>query len=357
MFHLFYSICIFALLLCPKLSANPQEEKVHVVVAMPYQPGKPYDPNWYSPEYADYIGSLLPADRYYTTGYMVSLQSIPQFLDDIKAMYDRHEKVCVINFCDGGEWDGYPGISVVQQWAEHPINGLVSMTGSDADFIFNSDDKAKVQGYFAKVNLKTLPQALVTAQQFEEVDLADLLVKSHLDQAWPLFCKLNIGAGALGIDASSVCHNITELAAQLKKLHDRFQTSDLLVQPYLPGPEYTILILKDRVYAGIQRDFHNHYNVMEEDYLHQGSVVENEVTYHPAPEEACNIALRAVLSIPGKHHFTRADLRNDGHGNIYVIDINDRPAFGQPSTVCDMLKFNHLSDKQFLIDLIETARL
>lgn len=347
--YLICAICLFA-----SVSYAETDHKTHVVVAMPFKPGQPFDPNWYTPEYVDYIKNLLPADRYEVMGYFVSLQNIPTFLNDMKTLNEK-EKVVVFNVCDGGEWDGYPGISVITMWKKHPVNGLVAMSGSDDDFIYNSDNKNKMNGFLAKAGLPSLPQVLIAPQDIGKVDLTALLAKEHLDKSWPLFCKLNIGAGALGIGSISVCHTMAELSAQLENMHKNFPKSDIIVQPYLPGPEYTVLVVKDKVYVGVQRDFHNRYNVMEEDYLHNTATVGEEITFHAAPERVNQLAVKAVQAIPGKAHYTRVDMRDDGKGNTYVIDINDRPGFGEPSTVKCMLNFHHLSEAQLLLNIIETS--
>lgn len=332
-----------------------KKNKVHVVVALPFRANMPYDPNWYTPEYVNYIAGLLPADRYDISGYFVSLLNIPQFLNDTKTLYEQKGNVCVLNICDGGEWDQYPGISVVKKWEEHPINKLVPISGADSEFIFNSDDKARMQSFIGHAKLKTLPQVLIRSQEFDEIDLVSLLAENQLDQAWPLFCKLNIGAGALGVDIS-FCRNLSELRSHLKEMHARYPQSDILIQPYLSGPEYTVLVLKDRVYAAVRRDFHNPYNMMLEDYLLKGSIVANEITYYPASDQALEVAVKAIQAIPGKHHYTRVDMREDGRGNIYVIDINDRPGIGNPGTVNTMLDYLNLTVAQLVLDIVSSAR-
>jgi D-alanine-D-alanine ligase-like ATP-grasp enzyme len=352
--------CCFSLK--AEMATKPLEvtSKVHVVVAMPYQEGVPYDPNWYSPAYVDYIASLLPAEKYDVTGYFVCHGNIPKFLDDMKALYDKKEKVCVFNVCDGAEWDGYPGISVLTAWEKHPVNGLIPMTGSDSLFIFNSDDKYKMQSFLTKAGLKVFPQALLTTaelgkKKLQENELSGLLTKQALDKSWPLFCKLNVGAGALGIGPSSICNNVSELLHQISEMHALFPKADILIQPYLVGPEYTIFVMNDKVYAAVRRDYHNHFNIMLEDYVLQGSNIDDEITFLPAPQYAQDIGLKAVFAIPGKHHYTRIDMREDGKGNVYVIDINDRPGFGVPSTINYMLEFNHITVNKMMQDLIDSA--
>lgn len=350
-----FSICLALLLsLLNTISAAELPHKKQVVVAMPFRPNMPFDPNWYTPEYVQYIANLLPADRYQITGYFVSLENIPKFIQDMEALHAKNKNLCILNFCDGGEWDGYPGISVTENWEKSSLNGLVPFSGANTEFIYNSDDKMRMQSHIAKAKLKSPPQALLQAKKIGKLDLEKLVVKNKLNQSWPLFCKLNIGAGALGISRSSICNNVSELEAQLQKIHEMFPKSDILVQPYLKGPEYTVLVMKDRVYAGVRRDFHNPYNLMEEDYLHDPNHIGEEITYYAAPNDVQELALKAIQAIPGKHHYTRVDLRGDGKGNVFVIDINDRPGFGNPSTVKCMLDFFHLPESQFLQDIIET---
>ena len=149
----------------------------------------------------------------------------------------------------------------------------------------------------------------------------------------------------MGICDASICHNIDQLLIHMSKLHTEYPKSDMIVQPYLPGPEYTVLVLGDRVYAAVQRDFHNVYNIMYEDYLTGMRNVEEEITYLPAPLHVQKIAVAAIQAIPGRHHYTRVDMRDDGHGNIYVIDINDRPGFGNPSTLKCMRWTSSISAK------------
>lgn len=351
-----YSLSAVSMGKIPRIAPGlKKDKKMHVVVAMPFQPNIPLDPHWYTEEYVKYIENLLPSDKFTVSGYFVSLATIPQFIEDMKALYDKEKNVRVLNVCDGGEWDGYPGISVVRMWEKHPVSRLVPMTGADTEFIFNSDDKTKMNLFIRKAKLKSLPQILVTTQQFDKTDVSGLIAKEGLDKMWPLFCKLNIGAAALGIGPSSICHNIEELKIQLQKVHTEFPKSDIIVQPYLVGPEYTILVVNDEVYAGVQRDYHNHYNIMLEDYLLGVRPTEEEITFYPAPKRIQRLAVKAIQAIPGKHHYTRVDLRSDANGNTYVIDINDRPGIGNPSTVKCMVEFHQLTEAGLLLHLIESA--
>lgn len=331
---------------------------MHIVIAVPVRSNLPLDPHWYTQDFIDYFINLLPKQGFTFSSFFVSFENIPQFLEEIKALHNTKRELCVLNFCDGGEWDGYPGITLLKKWEESQLNSLIPMSGSDSKFVLNSDNKTIMQQHIRKANLtKPLHQALVNFKTRDSIDLESLISKGNLENDWPLFCKLNVGAAALGISPRSIVKNIHELKAQLNRLHKEFPNCDILIQPYLPGPEYTVLVLRDKVYAAVQRDFNNELNMMAEDYLlDPADDIANQIFYYPAPKEVQNLALNAIQAIPGKHHYTRVDIRDDGKGNLYVIDMNDRPALGNPSTVKSMLEYNQLTEAQLLIDIIQTCK-
>lgn len=336
---------------------NLKQEPLHVVVALPYKPNMPLDPHWYTEDYITYIANLLPSEGYQVSGYFVSIESIPEFLDAMQKLHVEKKRLCVLNICDGGEdWDGYPGISLLKLWEKHPINGIIPKTGADSEFTLNSDDKIKMQSILRQAKLNALAETLISP--YKPLDKAHLVAQLRQDDllhSWPLFCKLNIGAGGVAISDASICHSSDELLNQLLKMRAEFPKSNILVQPYLPGPEYTVLVVGDRVYAAVQRDFHNANNIQYEDYVTDIRPIEEEITYLSAPKHVQELALKAIKAIPGKHHYTRVDLRSDSKGNVYVIDINDRPSFGSPSTVKNMLEFNNLKESDLLRDIIETS--
>lgn len=323
---------------------------------MPRRVSGPLDSHWYTLAFSQYIQDMLPANHFTVSSYFVSLKNISLFLDDVLKMRSEHPDLCVLNVCDGAEWDGYPGISVVKAWENHPVNGLVKMSGADSEFILNSDDKTLMQSHLKRAGLQALTQAFVPYDSFEEQNFSSIISKSGLNHHWPLFCKLNIGAAATGISPASICQTHEELDKQLKKLHKQYPKTDLLIQPFLSGFEYTVLVVRDKVYAAVRRDYHNPSNLMAENYLiNANDNVDDQITFHPAPKQVQQLALDAIKAIPGRHHYTRVDIRADAKGNFYVIDINDRPGLGNPSTVKCMLDFNHIPESQLVQDILKTC--
>ena len=138
-------------------------------------------------------------------------------------------------------------------------------------------------------------------------------------------------------------------------MHAEYPSSSLLIQPYLAGKEYTVLVLNDRVYMAVERNYQNPDKIMLDEYLTGMRPIDEEIKYAPVPQHVQSLALKAVQAIPGKHHYTRLDLRDDIHGNTYVIDINDRPGFGEPSSLKTMLNYHKMSEEKLLLDILKTT--
>ena len=138
-------------------------------------------------------------------------------------------------------------------------------------------------------------------------------------------------------------------------MHLQFPESNILIQPYLPGPEYTVLVLKDKPYVATVRSFQNPLNIMLDDYLVGSRPVTEELKYSPVSAETQEIAVKGIKAIPGRHHYTRVDMREDGKGNVYIIDINDRPGFGEHSSVRTILEHFKMSESKLLQDILSTA--
>lgn len=352
------SVCCFLIIFCftTPLVANDSSDKTFIVVALPCRYGYPLDAaHWYTEEYIDYIKTLLPSEKYDVQGYFISQRNISEFIADMKKIRMQRQNLKILNFCDGGEWDGYPCLSLLSAWERDPISKQIPISGANYEFILNSDNKMVMNEWLKKGHLNFLPQALITSELINDATIDTLIKQAHLEKSWPLFCKLNIGAGALGIDKTSICTNKEELLKQLQKMRADYPNSDILVQPYLSGKEYTVLIVNDRAFMSVERIYHNKYNIMLDEYLTGLRPVEEEISYAPSPKEVQNIAVKAVKAIPGKSHYTRVDLRTDHRGNIFVIDINDRPGFGNPSSINTMLFYHHLSDALLLQEIINSS--
>lgn len=76
------------------------------------------------------------------------------------------------------------------------------------------------------------------AQRMNLLDLADQL------PPYPFFVKLMTEGSSKGIDRSSKVENAEELKAAVQKLTVMFPEQDIIVEPFLPGREFTVSILE-----------------------------------------------------------------------------------------------------------------
>ena len=353
------SVCIFLGLILFRFSPSVEKCDKLVVVAMPHNPAVPFDPRWYTLEYYEYLKVLFPNDKYKTKEWFVSFNNIDLFLDDMQKLAKIDNEIVVLNLCDGGEWDGYPGITLMKKWEEHPVSKIVRMTGADTEFLWHSDHKARMQTHIHHAGLPTLPDLLLPHGRISSIlengKLDLLLVKEGLNEKWPLFIKLNIGAGALGVNALSVNHDLSSLKAKIVELHKNFPNSDLLIQPFLSGPEYTVLILHNTAIAAARREFNNPYQIVIGPQQLDLAGTEYGTKFGPAPDDVKELALKAVRAMPGIHHYSRVDVRADESGNLFVIDINDRPGFGPSNTLNIMLEYLQMDEADFIQRVVDSA--
>jgi D-alanine-D-alanine ligase len=143
---------------------------------------------------------------------------------------------------------------------------------------------------------------------------------------------------SLGINTSSVCHELAHVERQVSYIHTVYK-QDALVEEYLDGREFNVSIIGDRepqVLAISEIDFSGlpegeprivSYRAKwdEESPLFSGTV-----PICPAPlakryeNRIKDIALRAYSCV-GCRDYGRIDMRSDARGNVYVLEVNPNP--------------------------------
>jgi len=62
------------------------------------------------------------------------------------------------------------------------------------------------------------------------------------DVAYPSFVKPNCESRSVGISDDSVVHNLREMEQRVRYVHEKLEQA-ALIEEYLPGREYTVLML------------------------------------------------------------------------------------------------------------------
>lgn len=145
---------------------------------------------------------------------------------------------------------------------------------------------------------------------------------------FPAFVKPSCESRSVGISDESVVHNKEELAARIKYISDSFE-QPALVEDFLPGQEYTVLMLGN----GANQEFLPGHVITDETHYGKYKIFRSDmrgvgITRVKIPEshadEASELCRQAVTALNCKDH-VRVDMRFAADGKLRVIEVNGIP--------------------------------
>lgn len=186
---------------------------------------------------------------------------------------------------------------------------------------------------------------------------------------FPAFVKPSTESRSVGISDESVVHNAGELERQIRFIHKRY-TQPALVETYLPGAEYTVLMIGNgsmqKFLAGIVTvDGTNtgKYPILRSDLRGVGLTRIRKPTDTDVAARAIGLCKKATDALNCYDH-VRVDMRVDGAGDLKIIEVNGIPGLKPlKSWSPQMYTLYHASpagpeeDYRNLIDLIVTSGL
>ena len=257
---------------------------------------------------------------------------------ELAASAARERAVIVLNFCDGTEDDGYPGLSVVRALE----SAALAATGADARFYEVSTSKLAMKRRFAAAGVATSPWVEI---RDPETDIA----RAAAELGWPLFLKPDTSAASMGISLRSLVRNPEEAREQACALlaairGGRLSRGSVYAEAFLSGREYTALVQSTgdagdpvRAYPPCERVFNSALPVEErflsyerywEQYRDESPPPSGEPFYrHESVDprlalEVADAARRAYLAVGGCG-YARVDLRAFGDsGALNVLEVN-----------------------------------
>ena len=241
------------------------------------------------------------------------------------------------------------------RYRESQIPALLDMynipyTGSGVLTLAMTHDKAAVKRMWRELGLPTAPFQVLSAGDVErEPSLA----------SYPLFVKPLYGNAGMGIDANAIVYDATQLRTQVQHI-GRAYHQPALVEPYLPGREFTVGIIgtitttthtRDTRYISEQKSYHL-LPVLEVDALHgigEGvfSAAARELSldsagapFYSAPAdilpsleaELTSLAIAAFESVTAVD-VACVDFRLDANGTPNLLSINTLPSL-EPQAGC-----------------------
>lgn len=176
------------------------------------------------------------------------------------------------------------------------------------------------------INANLSTSAYVVIKQDQSFDINDIPL------TFPLFIKPTNRGGGCGIDSDSVAHNFNQARSKVQYITSKLN-SDVLIEEYLPGREFSVAILKD--------DLSNEYftlpielvapldkygiRLLSSKIKSANSEQALEVTDINLKTKVTDLAL-AVFDALGARDYGRIDIRLDTNGIPHFLEANLIPS-------------------------------
>jgi D-alanine-D-alanine ligase len=148
------------------------------------------------------------------------------------------------------------------------------------------------------------------------------------DLKFPAFVKPSYESRSVGISDNSVVNNPEELAAQVKFIHDTYD-QPALVEEYLPGQEYTVLMLGNGEFqeflpgkVTVDPSLFGDYPILRSDLRGVGAT--KIMPMKKLAQQSIEVTRKAMEALNCLDH-VRADMRLDNDGQLKIIEVNGIP--------------------------------
>ncbi|MCG8551059.1 MAG: hypothetical protein MI799_11720 [Desulfobacterales bacterium] len=184
---------------------------------------------------------------------------------------------------------------------------------------------------------------------------------------FPAFVKPSYESRSVGISDNSVVNTVDALEAQVRFIHKNYD-QPALVEEYLPGQEYTVLMLGNGGYqkflpgmVSVDSKLIGRYPILKADLRGVGAT-----KIQPAGNVSAKLieaTAKAMKALNCLDH-VRADMRLDSQGNVKIIEVNGIPGLKplkswgpQLYTLHHASKKGEMEDYRRLIDHIVNSAL
>lgn len=284
-----------------------------------------------------------------------------EFLDDHGRLLERlrdDPPAFVLNFCDTG-------------FRNNPYHELhlpallelygVPYSGAGPSCMALTYDKAVVRAVAKELGVP-VP---------DEVYLAHNDPGAELPVRYPALIKPSMGDGSQGITKDAMVEDEASARAYLAMLREMLPDRPVLVQEYLPGPEYGVGVIGNpadelRVLPPLEVDFSRLPAGLPpilsfESKTDPDSPYWTEVTFDRAeldPVRADGLKQEAAMLFErfGLRDYGRFDFRADALGHIKLMEVNANPAWAYDGKLAFMASFDGVDYLDMLALILETAQ-
>ena len=209
------------------------------------------------------------------------------------------------------------GIPPDAVWVADVLDELgIPYIGPSAQTMKNLIGKFDTHEILSAANVSVPKHVLCPPAKAEDIDF------------FPAFVKPNGESRSVGINENSVAETQESLAAQIKFIQEELQQA-ALVEEYLPGREYTVMVIgngkKREILPGkvtVDRKHYGKYPILRSDLRGVGLTKVSIPEEHQ--EEAIDLANRACDALLCDDH-VRIDMREGADGKLRIMEVNGIP--------------------------------
>lgn len=284
-----------------------------------------------------------------------------RFLDDHTRLWQTLEEErpsLVLNFCN----TGYRNDPTRQHHVSAMLDVLaLPYAGAGPESIVVCHHKFFVYALAAELGVPVPRQVLAKTGNAEACDRA----------YYPAFIKPNGGDGSIGIDNGACVSDSEEARRHLQGLDEVMPGEEMLIQEYLPGPEYSIGVIGNpytgyTVLPPLEIDFSALDPGLPPVMTYRSKVDPaspywQKVRFVQARSEAASrqMTIHAGLLFERLEcrDYARMDFRADVHGEPRLMDVNAHPMWGEGGMLPTMAGYMGQSYPEFLQSIIQAATL
>ena len=303
-------------------------------------------------------------DRSTHIAMMAAFQSWPdyefEFIDDHAVLLEQlrsHPPDLVVNFCDTGFRNRATQELNIPAYLE--LLGI-PYTGAPPSAMVICYDKAIVR-LVAQAHGVSVPQ-----EQF----LGTNPLTPSFPLVFPALIKPNTADGSVGITKDSVVRSWQEAQTYVTWLHKTLPGCDILIQEYLPGPEYGIGVIGNvdtelRILPTLEVDFSKlpaglNPILSFESKAYPDSPYWTDIQFKKAAlptevEAKMQGWVRSLFKRFGLRDYARFDFRVGADGEPKLMEVNPNPAWANDGKLAFMAGFAGMEYREMLQDILQSA--
>lgn len=311
-------------------------------------------------------GRFAPEDMESETRLREALEGLKRYdlhwmerHDRLLAEFTAHRPEFVLNLCDTG-FGNVPTrelhVAALLELLEIPYSGAPPAT------MATCYDKGLVTALARSLGIPAPPE-----RYFARPEAALEAIKRL---PLPALIKPNRGDGSIGITAQAVVHTRAEAKAYLEWLAETLPGRDVLVQEYLPGPEYGVALLGNpesglEALPILEADFSAlppgsapiccYESKAVPDSPYWSGIAYREAHLGPATRERLLADASRLFARLGLRDYGRVDFRADSRGAIRLLEVNPNPAWAYDGKLALMAGMGGRSYPELLQAIVETA--